>query len=99
MKATLELTSEAAGQVDGNSANEAVVEGSLWCPAVLPNGTRGHWFFVDEGDSFVCTDSTCPYHGHVVQQCPLHRSFIERINASCTAANCGKERFRNEGLH
>jgi hypothetical protein len=98
-KVTLELRPEQTGEVAGNATNAPAAEGRLWCPAVLPNGTRGHWFFVEDGSPFICHDLTCPSHGHVVYQCPLHRSFIGRIDASCPAANCEKERLSYEELH
>jgi hypothetical protein len=76
-----------------------VAEGRLWCPALLPDGTQGHWFFVEQGSPLVCHDPTCPLHGQIAYQYPVHRSFIGRVNASCTAANCGKERVTHETLY
>jgi hypothetical protein len=99
MEVTVELTREPVGHGDYAPANDPVVEGRLWCPATLPSGARGHWFFVDEGSPLICSDATCSFLGHVVYQCPLHRSFIGRTDPSCGAANCRTERFRQEPLH
>jgi hypothetical protein len=76
--------------VEVRNMNEVAAEGRLWCPAVLPTGTQGHWFYVEEGSSLICNDPACSFHGQVVHQCPLHRGCLGRINASYTAANCGK---------
>jgi hypothetical protein len=61
----------------------AVVD-RLWCPALLPDGTQGHWFFREAGSSLICRDPACPSHGQVVHQCPLHREFLGNISAPST---------------
>ncbi len=47
-----------------------------WCSHSLPNGTKGHWFSVDQAGLFVCSDPSCPAHGHIVYQCPIHRDTV-----------------------
>lgn len=95
-KVRLELRPEQTGEVTGNATHDPATEGRLWCPALLPNGTQGHWFFTTDGSSLICHDPTCPLHGQITYQCPLHRRFIGRVNATCTAANCGKETLTHE---
>jgi hypothetical protein len=90
MNVALESPPERTEGFDGGPASDPVTEGRLWCPVVLPNGTQGHWFFVDEGSPFICIDPACPLHGQVVYQCPLHRGFLGRNQGACSAANCGK---------
>lgn len=84
MNAPIDLTQGSGRPPTSGSGSDPVVEGRLWCPATLPNGTHGHWYFAAESAPLVCHDPDCPSHGQVMYQCPLHRGFIGQIDASHT---------------
>jgi hypothetical protein len=58
----------------------------LWCQAILPNGTAGHWFSVDASDSLTCHDPTCRFRGQEMHQCPVHRGFLGGL--PCSTIEC-----------
>lgn len=83
---------------ENDTVSNGVAGGRLWCPAMLPNGTQGHWFFVDHGSPLLCIDPTCSSHGRLVHQCPVHRGFLGRLNTSSEAAIRGKEISTRAGV-
>jgi hypothetical protein len=86
MKVKLKLAPEArpAREVNGRRVNDRVAVDRLWCPALLPDGTQGHWFFIEDAGSLFCRDPDCSSHGQIVHQCPLHRGCVGRTSATFT---------------
>ncbi len=84
MKVTMEITAELTREIDGHRAIGLATVDRLWCPALLPDGTQGHWFLTEDGNSLICHDLACPCHGQVVHQCPLHRGLLGSTSAPST---------------
>ncbi len=82
MTATLERTHETADVRTGRDAIDLATVGRFWCPAVLPNGTRGHWFSAESGIVFLCHDPACSRQGQIAHQCPVHRGVLGSASAS-----------------
>ncbi len=92
MNAMLGVTLQRARDVAGHRLTSLAAPDRLWCAAVLPDGTQGHWFFATDGSLLVFRDPDWPSHGEIVHQCPVHRWCLGSIGVPSTTANepaCG----------
>lgn len=74
MQSMLERTPDKTS-MSGHTPADSPLGARLWCERRLPDGTEGHWFFAAQGAPFICRNPNCACQGHIVYQCPLHRSF------------------------
>lgn len=87
MRTILEQRPDKTAVTNHGPAADSTMGARLWCQKALPDGTQGHWFFAAQSAPFICRDPTCGCQGHIVYQCPLHRSFAICIDLPSAPAS------------